>query len=369
MHIALVYNKKIKNTEQQAEWLSQEDVRNFKNGLQKLGHKVTAIPVSSIYALIDRLKESKPDLIFNTAMGSMNPDREGIFPAVYTFLNIPFTGGNARVLLSSLNKRLVEKILSEHNVPVPKGCVIENPSQPLTEDLQYPLMIKPNYEGSGMGIHSSSIAENKQAYEQIIAQMLKDYPQGINVEEYIQGREITVPMLEAWPEKILEIVEYQFKENNKYNIYDYEHKQHGLKTGTVEAICPPKLSEQERDRIIAVARKIFSVISCSDMGRIDFRLNKKGIPYFIEINPIPRIQPDASLIIAAKARGLTYEEVLKLIIQSAANRHQLYMSSDVKAEYDKTQRVPCREHGISIGRFNTGKYNAITGLLKSKAKI
>ncbi|MBN1548889.1 MAG: P1 family peptidase [Syntrophaceae bacterium] len=362
MRVTLAYNLRRKNDETQAELLSEDDVDRLLTALRQLGYQVMPVEVSgSPHQMIDRLLESKPDLIFNVAEGTDGPMREAIYPAIYTLLGLPFTGGGSSLLLVDLNKRLSEKILDIQGIPVPKGRLITPRKRKLPENLTYPLIVKPNFEGSGMGIHQESVVHTPEEAGKLIKQLLEIYPNGLCVEEFVSGRELTVPMLELWPGHLLEIVEHVFTGEAGYNIYDYERKKSGESEGTVQVISPPELTLQERDNVLAVADKVFRVMSCPDFGRVDIRLHENGTPYFIEINALPRLQPDASMIISAKAKGLDYEEVVDLIVRSAARRYDIPLGGkrSLVAKVGKS-RPPCRDFGISIGRLEPGPWNAIT---------
>jgi D-alanine-D-alanine ligase-like ATP-grasp enzyme len=118
------------------------------------------------------------------------------------------------------------------------------------------------------------------------------------VEEFITGRELSVPFLESFPGKILDIVEHTFdldKTGGKYNIYDYALKQGTSAADSVHVICPARINAQEEKAVLDMARQVFDIMTCPDLGRVDIRLHSNGQPYFIELNPLPRLHPEASL--------------------------------------------------------------------------
>lgn len=361
MRITLAYNLKREHDEAQAELLSEEDVERLLGALWQLGHEVTPVEVSGPFdRMIDRLLDSRPDLVFNVAEGTDGPVREAVYPAIYRHLGLAFTGGGTDLLLIDLNKRLAEKALSVQGIQVPRGCMVTPRNRALPEDLTYPLIVKPNFEGSGKGIHQDSVVDSPEEARATVDRLLKDYPDGLDVEEFVPGRELTVPMLEAWPGRLLEIVEHTFAAG-AHNIYDYERKVHGEREGTVRAVCPPELTPRQRQDVLALADRVFRVMPCPDMGRVDIRLHEDGTPYFIELNPLPRLQPDASMMISAEAKGLAYEEVIDLVIRSAARRYGIPLVDRRSLEVRPGEsRPPCRELGISIGRLPPGPWNAIT---------
>lgn len=368
MKITVAYNLRTEDTEEQAELLLQEDVDRICNALISLKHKITPIEVSGKpNEVVEKLLESDPDLIFNVAEGTVGSSREAFYPGLYEQLGLPFTGGNASLLHMNLDKHLAKTVLAERGIKVPKGVFVKKPDKKLLNGLNYPLMIKPNSEGSSKGITQKSVVENPEEALEMIKILLDKYPLGLLVEEFIPGRELSVPLVESYPGKILDIVEHTFdleKANAKYNIYDYYMKQGGEAAKNVAVICPAKITENEERQVIETAKKVFSVMPCPDFGRVDIRLHENGIPYFIELNPLPSLHPNASLMTAARVRGLEFKDLLKFIIRSAAKRYNLSVKSPKKPklfdEEPSVARPTVRELGIKIGRFQSGLYNAIT---------
>ena len=187
------------------------------------------------------------------------------------------------------------------------------------------------------------------------------------VEEFIAGRELSVPFIESYPGKLLDIVEHTFdlkQCGGKYNIYDYDMKQGGEAAKSVKVICPAQLTPQEEKSVLGMARQVFEVMSCPDIGRVDIRLHSDGTPYFIELNPLPSLHPDASLMTAAKSRGLDFRDVFRLIIRSAAHRYGLAIRPAKKAVHPSpvsiVSRPTVRELGIQVDRMRPGIQNSIT---------
>jgi L-aminopeptidase/D-esterase-like protein len=154
------------------------------------------------------------------------------------------------------------------------------------------------------------------------------------------------------------------KVGGKYNIYDYEMKQGGEAAKSVHVVCPARIEEKEEKAVMGMAREVFEIMSCPDVGRVDIRLHTDGRPYFIELNPLPSLHPNASLMTAAKTRGLEFRDVMRLIIRSAARRYGLALRSPRparrKGEISDAPRPNARELGIVIGRMRPGVQNAIT---------
>lgn len=364
MRISVAFNLRTDASEDSAELLTQEDIDRVCGALRELRHHVSPVEVSGQPDdVVDRLLDSAPDLIFNCAEGTIGSSREAFYPGLYEQLRIPFTGGNPSLLHMNLDKQLAKTVVAARGVRVPRGVLVTPQQRDLPSGLSFPLIIKPNAEGSSKGITQDSVVDNRERCAARIDDLLGRYPSGLVVEEFIAGRELSVPILEAFPGKIVEVVEHTFdlKEiGGKYNIYDYDMKQGGERSRGVGVVCPAPLTADARGRVEEMARRAFEIMHCPDLGRVDIRLHEDGTPYFIELNPLPSLHPVGSLMVAGRARGLEYREVLRLIVRSAARRYNLAVRSPGKAHVEETMRPTARQLGIRVGRLQPGVNNAIT---------
>jgi D-alanine--D-alanine ligase len=369
MRITVAYNLRTDASEAEAELLSMEDIDRIAGALRDLRYRVTPVEVSGKPdEIVEKLLLSEPDLIFNVAEGTVGSSREAFYPGIYEQLGVPFTGGNASLLHLNLDKHLAKTVIASRGIRVPRGALVTRTERGLPPDLEYPLFIKPNSEGSSKGITQDSVVETPDACMQRIDALLPAYPAGLVVEEFISGRELSVPFLEAFPGQILEIVEHTFdleKLGSRYNVYDYDMKQGGERMAAVGVVCPAPLEESEKQAVVELARRAFKVMSCPDFGRVDVRLREDGTPFFIELNPLPALHPAASLAMAAKARGLDYRDIFRLVVRSAARRHRIPLRRPRIVAPGETQAAPvqrptARELGVRIGRFEPGLLNALT---------
>lgn len=368
MRITVAYNLRMDSTEATAELLTQEDINRICKAISSLQHIVTPVEVSGKpNEVVERLLDSEPQLVFNLAEGTIGSSREAFYPGLYEQMGMPFTGGNASLLHLNLDKHLAKTVLASRGVRVPRGVLVTASDSKLPDDLQYPLMIKPNSEGSSKGITQDSVVETPEQAQKRIARLLSQYPAGLVVEEFIIGRELSVPFIESYPGKMLSIVEHTFDVEQigaKYNIYDYDMKQGGESAKAVKVICPAEINAREEKAVLNMAHQVFEIMSCPDMGRVDIRLHENGQPYFIELNPLPSLHPAASLMTAARTRGLDFRQVMRLIIRSAARRYGIPLRRARKSpEEHRPSDVPrptIRELGLPIGRMYPGVNNAIT---------
>lgn len=329
MRIALTHNLRLSDSEEEAEFDTEATVTALASAMERLGHRVERMEVSGPASrTVARLEAFSPDLIFNTAEGRRGRFREAFFPALFDELGFPYTGSDAYALALTLDKQLTKLILRDEGIRTPGWQFIEKPSDLKPEDLHFPVIIKPNFEGSSKGITQDSVAENVDSLKEKVAEALSRYPAGLLVEEFIAGRDLTVPFLEMVDtdfDGVLLPVEYlideSYSKSRRYAIYDYELKTKLDKSVTVRS--PAQITDEMSDRVRKTARAVFKKLDCKDLGRIDFRLSDAGVAYFLEINALPSLEPGSSIYAAAALEGLHSDGVVDAVIQGAARRYRI----------------------------------------------
>jgi D-alanine-D-alanine ligase len=345
MRIALTHNLRLSDSEEEAEFDTRETVDALAGALERLGHRLERIEVSGPASrTVARLEAFGPDLIFNTAEGRRGRFREAFFPALFDELGMPYTGSDAYALALTLDKQLTKLVLAQHGVPTPRWQYVEEPERLQPNALRYPVIVKPNFEGSSKGITQDSVVEDPVRLHEVVRDALARYPAGLLVEEYVVGRDVTVPFLEAAaPERggVLQPVEYVIDEaavpGRKYAIYDYE-----LKTKLdrlVQVRAPARVKRAQAERIHAICRTVYRVLGVRDLGRIDLRLGDDGGIYFLEINALPSLEPGAGIYAAAALEGLHADGVLGAVIQSAVQRHGIAEVRSRRGRPRRTERL------------------------------
>jgi D-alanine-D-alanine ligase len=345
MRIALTHNLRLSDAEEEAEFDTRETVDALASSMERLGHRVERIEVSGPASrTVARLEAFGPDLIFNTAEGRRGRFREAFFPALFDELGMPYTGSDAYALALTLDKQLTKLVLAQHGVTTPRWQYVEDPRQLQTNALRYPVIVKPNFEGSSKGITQDSVVEDAVRLHEVVASALARYPAGLLVEEFIRGRDVTVPFLEkAAAERggVLQPVEYVIDTalvgERRHTIYDYELKTRLDKAVSVRA--PAKLSRPQKDQLHAQAATVFRVLGIRDLGRIDFRIGDDGQVYFLEINALPSLEPGAGIYVAAALEGLHADGVLGAVIQSAVDRHGIVEQRTRRGKPRRTERL------------------------------
>jgi len=326
MRIALTHNLRLSDDEDEAEFDTQATVDALASAIERLGHSVERIEVSGPASrTVTRLEAYGPDLIFNTAEGRRGRFREAFFPALFDELAMPYTGSDAYVLTLTLDKQLTKLVLAQHGVPTPRWQYVEDVSKLQVNALRYPVIVKPNFEGSSKGITQDSVVEDALRLHEVVGSALARYPAGVLVEEYITGRDVTVPYLEAAaPERggVLQPVEYVIDEaiagSRRYAIYDYDLKTKSDRAVSVRA--PAKVKRIQAERIQQICQIVYRQLGVRDLGRVDIRLAEDGAAYFLEINALPSLEPGAGIYAAAALEGLHEDAVLGKVIESATRR-------------------------------------------------
>jgi D-alanine-D-alanine ligase len=348
MRIALTHNLRLSDSEEEAEFDTRQTVDALASAIERLGHRVERIEVSGPASrTVARLEAYGPDLIFNTAEGRRGRFREAFFPALFDELGMPYTGSDAYALTVTLDKQLTKLVLAQHGVATPRWQYVEDPRFLQTRALRYPVIVKPNFEGSSKGITQDSVVEDPLRLHEVVSAGLRKYPAGLLVEEFITGRDVTVPYLEkAAPERggVLQPVEYVIDAalagERRHAIYDFDLKTKLEKAVSVRA--PAKLVRAQRERIQEQAATVFRALGIRDLGRIDFRVGEDGQVYFLEINALPSLEPGAGIYVAALLEGLHADAVLGSVIQSAVERCNI-------AEPPSRRGKPRRAERLKVG--------------------
>jgi D-alanine-D-alanine ligase len=346
MRIALTHNLRLSDSEEEAEFDSPETVNALASAIERLGHRVERVEVSGPASrTVARLEAYSPDLVFNTAEGRRGRFREAFYPALFDELGFPYTGSDPYALAVTLDKQLTKLILQQHGVLTPRWQFVEDVSQLKLVGFRFPLFVKPNFEGSSKGISQDSVVEDPAQIKDAVAKALARYPAGVLVEEYITGRDLTVPFLETVAKErsgVLTPVEYVIDPSvaakRRYAIYDYD-----LKTkseASVSVRCPAQVSAEVIDRAQKAAATVFRVLQCRDLGRIDFRVTDDGQVYFLEINALPSLEPGAGIYASAALEGLHFDGVIDAVIQSSTARNKLQ-----DKDKERSRSKPARKSG------------------------
>ncbi|MBI5477267.1 MAG: ATP-grasp domain-containing protein [Deltaproteobacteria bacterium] len=327
MKIAFTHNLRLTDSEEEAEFDSAETVEAVAAALVTAGHEVEKIEVSGPAShLAARIEACAPDLIFNTAEGRRGRAREAFYPAFFEELGFPYTGSDAYVLTVTLDKWLTKEVLRAHGIDSPRGRLVtpaeyRQQGEAASLGLAFPVIVKPNYEGSSKGIGEDAVARDGKQLLKILDRALEAYPLGMLCEEFIPGTDISVPFLEGCgDEGLLLPVEFVVDPaaRSRLNIYEYRLKH--AESAQVQARCPADLPRDVTARVRALAKTVMRTLGVRDLGRVEFRLGEDGRIFLLEVNALPSLQPDNDIFAAAAREGLSYDETIAPVTRAAALR-------------------------------------------------
>jgi D-alanine-D-alanine ligase len=331
MRIALTYNLKKEDGTKPADYFSEfdseETINAISAALRSRGHSVDSVEADQPN-LLSFFKQNRVDMVFNIAEGKHGKFRESEIPAILDYLNIPYTGSNTLSLALALNKAMTKKILKADGIPTPRFQVFSKGNEKLDAELKFPLMVKPNLEGSAKGISRSNVVENEKELFNKINELIKDYKQEVLVEEFIEGKELTVGVLENGKTTILPILEIDFSTCHKSGEFFYSWRMKEYQGDDAQGLtptfyCPARLDKDIERQVKEVALRTHHAVGCFDISRTDIRLNKDNVPYVLEINPLPGLNPkESNFPIMAYAAGMKYDELIEAILMSAYQRRK-----------------------------------------------
>jgi len=328
MRIGLSYDLKETIALQQAscddaceEYDSSETVELIATSLEAEGHTLTMLGGGRNF--LSKINHNKVDFVFNIAEGrGTYRSREAQVPSILEMLNIPYSGSDPQCLAICLDKPLAKKLVASEGVSTPAWRVI-NDRQELGQidfcRFPFPAIIKPAYEGSSKGIRLTSLVEDARQANEVIESLLDKYHQPAMIEKVILGDEVTVGIIGNSPPKVLGVMRVLPKQRNDYFLYTLEVKRNYLEL--VDYECPACLEEKVLQRIQTSSLKAFEALGCRDFARVDFRVSAGGVPYFLEINPLPGLGVHSDLVIMTTKTGWNHRQLISAVLNAALERY------------------------------------------------
>jgi D-alanine-D-alanine ligase len=308
-----------------AECDSDETIQAVRDALQT---RFDVVPIESDENAFIRLREERPDLVFNIAERLFGPNRESHIPTLCEILDIPYTGSDPMTLSLCLDKSRAKEILTFYRIPNPEFWIIE-PDASIPRAIKYPAIVKPLHEGSSKGIRDDSVVDTREELTARIRDVFAFYKEPVIVERFLSGREFTVGVVGNHPHlEILPVVEidHSLLPKGARPIYSYEAKwiwdtpQNPLEIFK----CPARISPQLRRKIESVVARTCHVLRVRDWCRIDIRLDEAEEPNILEVNPLPGILPkpedNSCLPKAARTAGYGYNDLILRVVDEAMIR-------------------------------------------------
>jgi len=303
-----------------------EEIEAVETAVRSLRHQCFVLTLNDeILSMIHWLKEIRPDVVVNLCESVYgNTCMEMNIPALLDLLNISYTGSPPLTIGLCQNKGRVKDILLSEGIRTPRHQVFNQPSG-LARNLSFPVIVKPVHEDGSLGISRESVVFDEKALTRQIEYVTKVYDQPALVEEFINGREINVGMIEfngrVEPLPISEI-DYTGFPAGIPKICGYEAKwvTESVEYQESKPVCPAPVTAELKKRLETIALDVYRLFECRDYARVDIRVDREENVYVIEVNPNPDISPQSGMARAIKAHGMTYADFVGGMIQKALER-------------------------------------------------
>lgn len=331
LKVAVLYNllERLEKGEEKdilAEDAIIEEIGAVEEAVCSLGHRCFVMAVrNEIHPVIHWLKEIQPDVVFNLCESVYgNACLEMNIPAMLDLFRIPYTGSSPLTLGLCQDKGKVKDILSSQGILTPRYKTFDREVGSLKGNI-FPIIVKPLHEDGSLGISRESVVHNDEALNRRIQYVIGKYHQPALVEEYIEGRELNVGLMETNGKvEVLPISEIDYSEfpEEVPRICGYEAKwvPESIEYQKSKPICPAPLEWMMKRRVEYIAIRAFKLFGCRDYARVDMRIDRDGKIYVLEVNPNPDISPQSGMARAIKVQGLAYSEFIRNVLEKALGR-------------------------------------------------
>ena len=271
----------------------------IKEALVENGYEVLSIIIDDKLAgLVEKLLSV--DLVFLGLHGNIGEN--GTIQGFLDTLGIIYTGSGPLGSALCMDKNISKIIAQKNNILTPKWQLLNNKRIDENE-FNYPIVVKPNGQGSTVGL---SIVNSDEVFEPALDFAFK-YDSSVLVEEYIEGRELTVMVLDGKAYPVCEIIP-------SHQFYDYECK---YTAGMSEYICPAEIDSTLTAKIKKVSENLFDLLQCDNYSRADFRMDNQNNFWFLEMNTLPGMTETSLVPMSALAGGISFNGLInKIVMQS-----------------------------------------------------
>ncbi len=293
--------------------LSEEREVSLRSGagvydaLKKVGYQARTLDLSR--ENLGKIKDISPDVVFIALHGKYGED--GTVQGYLDILGIPYTGSGVETSAICMNKGTTKKVFRYEGIPTADFVIINKykyrRNQPnvneIVSELGLPLVVKAATQGSSIGVY---IVKTPEELESAIEEAFK-YDQEVVIEKFVEGPQLTVSIIGNEDPQVLPIIEITAA--NEF--YDYEAK---YTPGMCEHIIPARVSESVYNKVLEISKKVYTSFKCRGYARVDFMIDKDENPYVLEINTIPGMTAMSLVPDAARAAGISYEELVDRIV-------------------------------------------------------
>lgn len=283
-----------------------------------LGHRATLLPVDEgVRPFVEALERLQPDVVFNLceAFGEVSAGEFGI-AALLDLLRIPYTGSGALALAIALNKPLAKALFVARGIPTPGFTVCESMPKEMPT-LKFPWMLKLAGEDASLGITTDNVVFDNASAIRRLQQLFEEFRAPVLVEEFVDGREFTVPLLDGRP---LLVEEIEFDVEPRIVSFRGKWDEGSAEYAGTRPVFAPQIDDGPRHEMLRLAVDVAEVIGLVDYARVDFRMDGAGRLFVLEGNPNPDISPGAGYRRALDTVGISYPQFIATLLDKAAGR-------------------------------------------------
>lgn len=312
---------------------AEEDVDRFKtpwvaefdavNALKEIGYAVETLGIDQeIAPLIDKIKESRPDVVFNLLeQFNSDPAMDYHIVTLLELHRMVYTGCNPKGLLLARDKILAKKILGHHGISTPRFHALKaGEKYKAPKKMRFPMIVKCAGEEASYGLAKASLVKSKEKLEERALYVQKELGQDVIIEEFVEGREIYVGVVGNNKLKVLPPWELLYKNSDKPEKEIYtERAKWNLAYRTRKGIDNAKaeLDPKLEQDIVKICKKTYRALNLSGYARIDLRVDAEGRPHVLEANPNPNIARDDEFAQSALFAGISYTKLIELLVKTS----------------------------------------------------
>ncbi len=299
-------------------------IRQLARALRLIGHRVTVLPLANdLLGFQRKLTRLQPDVVFNqyddVVHGALYEMRVA---ALVRMMGFPLTGSHALALGLCRYKHMAISLLQGAGLRVPpQSRLIEMVKDVDGFKWRFPVIVQPSQEHAGIGLTRDSVVRSASALRRQVGRILREYNQPATVQHFLPGREFNISILGGAKPRVLPFAEVNYSElpTDIPPIMSYAAKwmENSLEYKRTSVICPAEVSPRLARKLTNLTIKAFRAVGGWGYGRVDMRLDEHDEPHVLEVNSNPCLEEDVALARSAKAAGISYPQLLQMIIEAA----------------------------------------------------
>lgn len=295
--------------------VSEVSATGVATALANLGHDVTRVPADR--HLARRLGELAPEVVFPALHGP--PGEDGTVQGLLEMMELPYVGSGVEASAFAMNKIIAKHAFRMAHLPVADEVVVRADTSDIHQAAAHidailgsQVAVKPNRQGSALGV---TLVRNANELPAALILALS-FGGDVLIEKFITGREVTVAVLDLHGStaRALPVIEIRTAASTWY---DYEHR---YTAGASEHLIPAPIPENVAQQLASIAIRAHIALGCRDLSRADFVLSDAMSPVLLEVNTLPGMTPTSLFPDAAHAVGISFENLMQQLIDSALAR-------------------------------------------------